>query len=146
MARSGDITEHYLHSNAWNMIDSIENLIRPKSVLFVFCFLWLSKNICSEPLIPQPFEPLSCLLVINFPAFLLHLRLLRDLDQYLLSTITYIPAAAYEELRTSLKQIDDLLLVMVQAVLDILAALRLIRGTGERKAERYRTELLPALE
>lgn len=146
MARSGLETKYHVHIDDWDLIDLIENLTISNLLLFVFGFLCLGKNICSEPLIPQPFEPLSCLLIIHFPTFLLHLRFLCYLDQHLLSTIAYIPAAAYKELRTSLEQVDNLFSVMIKAVLDILAALRLFRGTRKRKAERYRTELLPALE
>ena len=84
----------------------------------VFC---LGKNIRSEPLIPQPFEPLSCFLVIRFCTLLPHFLFFGDLDQSFLSAISYIPATADEELRTCFKQVDNLLPVMIETILHILA-------------------------
>lgn len=100
----------------------------------------------SLPFVSETLKPLPCLLVIHLSTFFLHLGLLCNLDQSLLRTIANVSTTANEELSARFEEVDDLLPVLVQAVLDVLATFRLIRGARESVAERYCAELLPALQ
>lgn len=100
----------------------------------------------NRPFISQTLKPLSCLLIIHLFTVLLHLRFLCDFDQSLLSAIAHISATTHKELCASIEELHYFFSIMIQAILDVLATITLVRGLRERQSERYSSELLPALE
>jgi hypothetical protein len=94
----------------------------------------------SLPFVSETLKPLPCLLVIHLSTFFLHLGLLCNLDQSLLRTIANVSTTANEELSARFEEVDDLLPVLVQAVLDVLATFRLIRGAAPSASADQRTK------
>jgi hypothetical protein len=106
----------------------------------------LRKNIRRKPLSPQPLKPRRNPLIVNLNPILLTLRLLRNPHQHLLRRIAHLAAPAHEQLGSRVEQLLDLGAVVVQAVLDVLAAVRVFRCAREGRADGYRAHFLPAGE